>query len=121
MLMNDTTLPELMTVAEVAELWRQRKETVYRKVRSGELPAVRLGDETSALRIPRREIERIYEMSAAGSGSFVDSSAVGSATGLGSSVDAGGLCRRRPQTPAAHVRDPDPAGSRTWVQRARER
>jgi excisionase family DNA binding protein len=54
-----TQLPELMTVAEVAKLWRQRRETIYRKVASGEVRAVRLGDETAALRIPRAEVERI--------------------------------------------------------------
>jgi excisionase family DNA binding protein len=55
-----TPLPELMTVAEVAKLWRQRRETVYRKIASGELHAVRLGDETAALRVPRQELERIH-------------------------------------------------------------
>jgi excisionase family DNA binding protein len=59
-----------MTVAEVAKLWRQRRETIYRKVRSGELRAVRPGDETAALRIPRGEVERVDEMSAVGSDSF---------------------------------------------------
>jgi excisionase family DNA binding protein len=82
-----TALPELMTVAEVAELWRQRKETVYRKIARGELRAVRLGDETAALRIPRRELERIYTDAGA---SFLPS---------------------RPPTPAAHVRDPEASGS----------
>jgi excisionase family DNA binding protein len=79
-----TVLPELMTVAEVARLWRQRRETVYRKIAAGELRAVRLGDETAALRIPRREIERIYEISTVGGGSSVDS---GTAVGRSSSLD----------------------------------
>jgi excisionase family DNA binding protein len=48
-----------MTVAEVAKLWRQRRETIYRKIADGSLRAVRLGDETAALRVPRDEIERI--------------------------------------------------------------
>jgi excisionase family DNA binding protein len=63
-----TELPELMTVAEVATLWRQRRETIYRKVRSGEIRAVRLGNETAALRIPRDEVERDHEISAMGRG-----------------------------------------------------
>jgi excisionase family DNA binding protein len=33
----------LMTVAEVADEWRLSKMTVYRLVRSGELPAVQFG------------------------------------------------------------------------------
>jgi excisionase family DNA binding protein len=74
-----------MTVAEVATLWRQRRETVYRKIASGELRAVRLGDGTAALRVPRDEIERIYQESTVGSGSFADTEP---AMGRGSSVDA---------------------------------
>jgi excisionase family DNA binding protein len=70
-----TDLPELMTIAEVATLWRQRRETIYRKVRSGEIRAVRLGDETAALRIPRDEVERVHEISAMGRGSSVDAPA----------------------------------------------
>jgi excisionase family DNA binding protein len=88
-----------MTVAEVAKLWRQRRETIYRKVRSGEIRAVRLGDETAALRIPRDEVERVHEMSGMGSGSFA---AGEPALGHGSFADAGGLSPPRPQTPAAH-------------------
>jgi excisionase family DNA binding protein len=73
---SDTTeLPELMTIAEVAKLWRQRRETISRKVRSGEIRAVRLGDETAALRIPRDEIERFHEISAMGRSSSVDAPA----------------------------------------------
>jgi excisionase family DNA binding protein len=79
-----TQLPELMTVKEVAKLWRQRRETVYKKIAAGELRAVRLGDGTAALRIPRSELERIYEMSTSGSGSFAGFE---SALGRSSSVD----------------------------------
>jgi excisionase family DNA binding protein len=79
-----TELPELMTVAEVAKLWRQRRETIYRKVKSGEIRAVRLGDETAALRIPRDVVERVYEMSAVGSDSFAGEPTLGH----GSSIDA---------------------------------
>ena len=114
-----TELPELMTVAEVAKLWRQRRETIYRKVRSGELRAVRLGDEAAALRIPRDEVERVYEMSAMGSDSFAASE---SAMGRSSFVDAGDTLPSRPQIPAApRVRDPEASGSRARAQRAGER
>lgn len=35
--------PPLLTVAEVAELFRVSSMTVYRLIRNGELPAVRVG------------------------------------------------------------------------------
>jgi len=46
-----------MTVAELAREWRQDRRTIYRKIERGEIPAVRLGDGTSALRIRRGELE----------------------------------------------------------------
>lgn len=39
----DMTTPQLLTVAEVAELFRVSSMTVYRLIRNGELPAVRVG------------------------------------------------------------------------------
>jgi excisionase family DNA binding protein len=56
----ETEKPELLTVKEVAQEWRQHVSTVYEKIARGELRAVRLGDETAALRVPRDELERIY-------------------------------------------------------------
>jgi excisionase family DNA binding protein len=35
--------PELLTIDEAAHALRQSRETVYRRIRSGELPAVRIG------------------------------------------------------------------------------
>jgi hypothetical protein len=60
--------------------------TVYRKIAAGELRAVRLDDETSALRIPRRETERIYEVSAGGGSS------------VGSASEAAGELGRKENT-----------------------
>ena len=51
--------PELMTVKELAALWRQHPATIYRKVAAGEVPAVRLGDGHGALRIPRSQVEAL--------------------------------------------------------------
>ena len=51
--------PELMTVKELAALWRQHPATIYRKVAVGEVPAVRLGDGHGALRIRRSQIEAL--------------------------------------------------------------
>src|SRR4029453_9381615 len=93
---------EFLTVEEVAAEWRQHPATIYRKVAAGEIPAVRLGDGLSALRIPRRELEaRLAEqMSAMGSDSLEARS--GSPLGRGSFVDAG-TSPPCPQTPAARV------------------
>ena len=50
---------ELLTVAQVADLLHVTQTTVYAKVRSEELGAVRLGrGPHPALRIPRSELER---------------------------------------------------------------
>ena len=46
------TPPRLLTVAETAERLRCSKVSVYRRIHSGELPALRLGNETGPLRIP---------------------------------------------------------------------
>jgi excisionase family DNA binding protein len=55
-----TEKSDLLTVREVAAEWRQHPATIYRKISTGELHAVRLGDETAALRVRRDELERIY-------------------------------------------------------------
>ena len=45
---------EVMTVSEVAEYLRVNPQTVYRKAKSGELPAVRIG---RAIRFRRAELD----------------------------------------------------------------
>ncbi|MBW3576840.1 MAG: helix-turn-helix domain-containing protein [Actinobacteria bacterium] len=47
-------MDELLTVAEVADLLRVSTMTVYRLIRSGELPAVRVGRN---YRVRRDELE----------------------------------------------------------------
>jgi excisionase family DNA binding protein len=50
--MNDGT-PNLLTVGEVARVLHQSRSTVYRKLKAGDLEAVRLGEPPKApLRIP---------------------------------------------------------------------
>jgi excisionase family DNA binding protein len=44
-------------VKELAAEWRQDPATIYRKIKRGEIPAVRLGAGHSALRIPVDELE----------------------------------------------------------------
>ena len=47
-------LAEVMTVSEVAEYLRVNPQTVYRKAKAGELPAVRIG---RAIRFRRSELD----------------------------------------------------------------
>ena len=63
---------EFLTVSELAREWRQHPGTIYRKVAAGEIPSVRLGGETAALRIPRSALEKVYEASAVGRGSSAE-------------------------------------------------
>lgn len=48
--------PQFVTVAEVAELARVSRMTVYRMVHSGELPAVRVG---GSYRVPVSAVEQL--------------------------------------------------------------
>src|SRR3954447_16603147 len=51
------TRPRYLTVDEVAELLRQDRATIYRKVKLGTIPAIRLMSEgRGALRIPEDEL-----------------------------------------------------------------
>lgn len=48
----------LLTVAEVAELFRVSSMTVYRLIRSGELPAVRVG---RSYRVTQQDLQAYLE------------------------------------------------------------
>lgn len=48
--------PRFLTVAEVAELLRVSKMTVYRMVHAGEIPAVRVG---RSFRVPQLAVEEL--------------------------------------------------------------
>lgn len=50
--------PRFLTVAEVAELLRVSKMTVYRMVHTGELPAVRV---KRSFRVPLKAVEELSE------------------------------------------------------------
>jgi excisionase family DNA binding protein len=54
--MSTNATPLLLTVPEVAAQLRVSRDTVYRKIQRGELPAVRLGP-TGTLRIDQTELE----------------------------------------------------------------
>lgn len=52
--------PRFLTVAEVAEMARVSKMTVYRMVHSGELPAIRVG---KSFRVPLEAVEELLNES----------------------------------------------------------
>ena len=52
---------EVMTVLEVAQYLRVNPQTVYRKAKAGQLPAVRIG---RAIRFRRSELEAWFKGSA---------------------------------------------------------
>ncbi len=54
---TDTPSSQLLSVGEVAKLLRLHPHSVYRKIHTGELPAIRLGED-GALRIRADELER---------------------------------------------------------------
>jgi excisionase family DNA binding protein len=47
----------LLTVPEVAERLRVSRPTVYRRIRAGEIPAIRVGNTSGALRVPADELD----------------------------------------------------------------
>ena len=70
---------DVMTVSEVAEYLRVNPQTVYRKAKAGELPAVRIG---RAIRFRRLELESWLKQ-----GATKDLQAVsGPSAGIGHSV-----------------------------------
>lgn len=50
--------PRFMTVAEVAEVTRVSRMTVYRMVHAGELPAVRVG---RSFRVPEAAVQQLLD------------------------------------------------------------
>ena len=54
--MAEQQAPRFLTVAEVAELIRVSKMTVYRMVHAGEIPAVRVG---RSFRVPQAAVEEL--------------------------------------------------------------
>ena len=49
--------PQFYTVAEVADIMRVSRMTVYRMVHSGELPAIRVGK--NSYRVPRSALDQL--------------------------------------------------------------
>lgn len=58
--MAQNQAPRFLTVAEVADLLRVSKMTVYRMVHAGDLPAVRV---KRSFRVPLKAVEQLSESS----------------------------------------------------------
>jgi excisionase family DNA binding protein len=98
-----------LTLDQVAEDLQLSRRTVERLVAAEIMPSVSIG---GSRRVSADELDDwIAETTVGGSAA----NAVGR-----SSVDAGGFSSLPRPYPAAHVRDPDPAGSRSRAQRAGE-
>lgn len=52
--------PQFFTVAEVADIMRVSRMTIYRMVHSGELPAIRVGK--NSYRVPRSALDQLFSM-----------------------------------------------------------
>ncbi|MDO5048621.1 MAG: helix-turn-helix domain-containing protein [Actinomycetaceae bacterium] len=55
--------PQFVTVAEVADLMRVSKMTVYRMIHAGELPAMRVG---KSFRVPQSAVTALIEAGLSG-------------------------------------------------------
>lgn len=56
--MTDLSQVRFLTVAEVADMMRVSRMTVYRLVHSGELPAIRFG---RSFRVPSSAVQAVIE------------------------------------------------------------
>jgi len=54
---DQTAEARLLRIPEVAARLRVSRDTVYRKIAAGQIPAVQLGDRRAALRVPEDELE----------------------------------------------------------------
>jgi excisionase family DNA binding protein len=60
--MHATQAPQLLTVPELAHALRVHPASIYRRIESGEIEAIRIGAPPSGrLRIPETELTRILE------------------------------------------------------------
>lgn len=57
--MAQQTPPKFATVAEVADLMRVSKMTVYRMIHAGDIPAVRVG---KSFRVPQQAVNQLMEL-----------------------------------------------------------
>ena len=77
-LVAENTAPRFLTVAEVAEMCRVSRMTVYRWVHAGELPAVRFG---KSFRVPQAAAEAFMNQAHVAPGLSEDDETGASAVG----------------------------------------
>ncbi|WP_062294229.1 helix-turn-helix domain-containing protein [Demequina phytophila] len=75
--MAESPRTTFLTVAEVAEMVRVSRMTVYRWVHSGELPAVRFG---RSFRVPQQAVEQFMEQAALAGGYILEDDDKGTGT-----------------------------------------
>ncbi|MDN4478008.1 helix-turn-helix domain-containing protein [Demequina lignilytica] len=68
---------KFLTVAEVADMVRVSRMTVYRWVHAGELPAVRFG---RSFRVPQEAVEQFMEQAALAGGYYSEDDEQGTGT-----------------------------------------
>lgn len=56
--MENQSAPRFMTVAEVADLMRVSKMTVYRLIQKGDIPAIRVG---KSFRVPQVAVRQLID------------------------------------------------------------
>ncbi len=56
--MEKQSVPRFMTVAEVADLMRVSKMTVYRLIQKGDIPAIRVG---KSFRVPEVAVRQLID------------------------------------------------------------
>ncbi|MDT3767057.1 helix-turn-helix domain-containing protein [Gleimia hominis] len=61
--MSQQERPRFVTVAEVAELMRVSRMTVYRMIHSGDLPAMRVG---KSFRVPQAAVSQLIDAGLSG-------------------------------------------------------
>jgi excisionase family DNA binding protein len=94
----------LLTIQETAELLRQSERSVRRKICSGQIPAVRLGDQAGPLRIRADRLEQWLAEHETGCGVSVDGpAAAGSFEPAQSPPERRGTQKLGESSPPAHA------------------
>jgi excisionase family DNA binding protein len=90
---------EYLTVEEVSSLLRVSAPTIYRRCADGQLPHIRIGHD-GPIRIPARQLERLYEQGVSDDGPPAE----------GSFAGADPVERREPDNPTPAVESRAHAG-----------
>lgn len=55
---HETSPPRLLTVPQVAARLQLSRQTIYRKIAGGQIPAVQIGPRRSAIRVDEDRLEK---------------------------------------------------------------